>query len=211
MCNEKHEMAQRYVTFDLRALARIAAKVSNANSCINVRKFAEGLHSKAFLMTMNNGKEVVAKLPNPNAGRQHFTTASEVATMDFVRTFMSIPVPKVLDWSSRAESNPVGAEYIIMEKADGVSCDTIWPRKKLADRLAIIRTLVGYQNMWASTPFPAYGSLYYDSDLSSSIHRVLCEPQAFSSGAVFVIGPIEGRNWINDGRMLIEFDRGPCE
>ncbi|PPJ50761.1 hypothetical protein CBER1_07477 [Cercospora berteroae] len=160
-------------------------------------------------MTMDNGKEVVAKLPNPNAGRQHFTTASEVATMDFVRNFMSIPVPKVLSWSSTAESNPVGAEYIIMEKADGVSLDTLWPRLKLADRLAIIRTLVEYQNIWASTPFPAYGSLYYDWDLSPGIHGVPCESQASSSGAAFVIGPTEGRDWSDDGRIMINFDRGP--
>lgn len=33
---------------------------------------------------MDDGREVIAKLPNPNAGRPYFTTASEVATMDFV-------------------------------------------------------------------------------------------------------------------------------
>jgi hypothetical protein len=35
---------------------------------------------------MDNGKEVVAKIPNPNCGQPHFTTASEVATMQFVST-----------------------------------------------------------------------------------------------------------------------------
>jgi hypothetical protein len=33
---------------------------------------------------MNNGMEVFAKLPNPNAGPAHYTTASEVATRKFV-------------------------------------------------------------------------------------------------------------------------------
>jgi hypothetical protein len=33
---------------------------------------------------MDDGQEVVAKVPNPNAGTPHFTTASEVATMEFV-------------------------------------------------------------------------------------------------------------------------------
>ncbi|KAJ5896137.1 uncharacterized protein N7473_005536 [Penicillium subrubescens] len=32
---------------------------------------------------MDDGQEVVAKVPNPNAGTPHFTTASEVATMEF--------------------------------------------------------------------------------------------------------------------------------
>lgn len=34
---------------------------------------------------MDNGFEVVAKLPNPNAGPAHFTVASEVATREVVR------------------------------------------------------------------------------------------------------------------------------
>lgn len=42
------------------------------------------MYNKAFLLTMNDGTQVVAKLPNPNAGAPHFTTASEVATMEFV-------------------------------------------------------------------------------------------------------------------------------
>lgn len=33
---------------------------------------------------MDNGIEVFAKLPNPNAGPEHFTIASEVATRHFV-------------------------------------------------------------------------------------------------------------------------------
>lgn len=33
---------------------------------------------------MSDGHEIIAKLPNLNAGRPHFSTASEVATMDFV-------------------------------------------------------------------------------------------------------------------------------
>ena len=36
---------------------------------------------------MKDGREVVAKLSNPNVGRPHFTTASEVANMDFVYGF----------------------------------------------------------------------------------------------------------------------------
>lgn len=54
--------------------------------------------NKVFLITMNDGKEVIAKLPNPNAGRAHFTTASEVATMDFVRHYTAAPMPVYYLW-----------------------------------------------------------------------------------------------------------------
>jgi hypothetical protein len=36
-------------------------------------------------MTMEDGKQVVAKVPNPNAGLSRLTTESEVATMEFVK------------------------------------------------------------------------------------------------------------------------------
>ncbi|PYH85069.1 hypothetical protein BO82DRAFT_399017 [Aspergillus uvarum CBS 121591] len=44
---------------------------------------ADGMHNKAIRFTMDNRFQGVGKVPNPNAGLPHFTTASEVATMDF--------------------------------------------------------------------------------------------------------------------------------
>ncbi|GCB18970.1 hypothetical protein AAWM_01855 [Aspergillus awamori] len=52
-------------------------------------------------ITMDNGREIIAKLPNPNAGRPHFTAASEVATMDFSRNTLNLPVPRVLKWKRK--------------------------------------------------------------------------------------------------------------
>lgn len=49
-----------------------------------VIKFREGQYNKSFLLTFDDNSEVVAKIPNPNAGPRFFTTASEVATMEFV-------------------------------------------------------------------------------------------------------------------------------
>jgi len=48
-------------------------------------KLAEGGYNKVFRLVMNDGKAVIARLPNPNAGPPFYTTASEVATMEFVR------------------------------------------------------------------------------------------------------------------------------
>lgn len=81
-------MACRYVKFDMNELVQIAASSIASRSCVAVRKLPGGQYSKAFLLTMDDGKRVVAKVPNPNAGRAHCTTASEVATMDFVRILL---------------------------------------------------------------------------------------------------------------------------
>jgi hypothetical protein len=66
-------------------LAQIAASAVNSRSCVAIEKYPDGQYAKAFLMTMEDGKQVVAKLPNPNAGPSSLTTASEVATMEFVK------------------------------------------------------------------------------------------------------------------------------
>lgn len=65
-------------------LARIAAESVGASRCVSIKKYPDGMFNKALLMSMDDGREVIAKVPNPNAGVPHFTTASEVATMDFV-------------------------------------------------------------------------------------------------------------------------------
>jgi hypothetical protein len=53
---------------------------------------------------MNNGAEIFAKLPNPNAGPAHYTTASEVATRKLVYVTITSP-PKSADITSFEKSS----------------------------------------------------------------------------------------------------------
>lgn len=85
--NERYEMSQRYVRFDMEELTNIAAKSVGSERCVRVEKFSDGMFNKTFLFTMQDGKEVVEKVPNPNAGQPYYTTASEVATINFIRQF----------------------------------------------------------------------------------------------------------------------------
>jgi hypothetical protein len=145
--NEAQEMAQRHIRFNVNELARRAAEDIGTRSYTSIEKYPDGMYNKCMLLTMNNGAQVVAKFANPNAGLPHFTTASEVATMDFVctstelsqpfpdeikaRNILVTPVPRVLSWNSKVEGNPVGAEYIIMEKVSGVELAQVWPSKDI--------------------------------------------------------------------------------
>lgn len=83
--DEASEMARRSIHFNVDELALVEASAVGSTACVKFEKYLDGMYNKAFLLTMDNGVQVVAKLPNPNAGRPHFTTASEVATMEFVR------------------------------------------------------------------------------------------------------------------------------
>ncbi|KAL8840496.1 MAG: hypothetical protein Q9176_003822 [Flavoplaca citrina] len=209
--NEQNEISQRYVRFNLHELARLAAKAVGSKSCVGIEKYPDGMYNKALLLTMEDGTQVVAKVPNPNAGRPRFTTASEVATMEFIQKILGTPIPKVYAWSSRAQDNPVGAEYIIMEKLPGVQLDVVWAGMKIEDRLTIVKTIAHYQKAWMSCSFNRYGSLYYPGDLDGHTQSPLyTDYQGIPvTNSKFVVGPSTGRGFSDDGRSTVEFDRGP--
>ncbi|KAL2865292.1 aminoglycoside phosphotransferase family protein [Aspergillus lucknowensis] len=210
--NEAQEMSIRSVKFNMNELVKRAADSVGLTSaqCARVEKFPDGMFNKTFLFTMQDGTQVVGKVPNPNAGRAHYTTASEVATMDFARNELRTPVPKVLAWSSKAEDNLVGAEYIIMEKVAGIQLSKVWPTMGIKERFELVKTICGYQKAWMSIPFTQYGSLYYSSDLEDSEGCALIKGGlSLPTHRRFAVGPSTGREFLDDGRIALEFDRGP--
>ncbi|KAL9622572.1 MAG: hypothetical protein Q9160_003069 [Pyrenula sp. 1 TL-2023] len=158
---EEAQMAMRRIEFDMNALCSVAAKAVGAHRCINVNKCPDGLYNKFFVLTMNDGREVIAKVPNPNAGIRAWTTASEAATMVFARETLNTPAPKIYAWNCSANENPVGAEYIIMEKMSGVPLARVRQRMELTDKLKIIFQIHKLQQSWLSYPFEQIGSLYF--------------------------------------------------
>jgi hypothetical protein len=97
--DEARQHAARYVKFDMVALASATAKAMGkpADAYVRIQKLGEGQFNKAFLMTMDDGTEVVARVPNPNAGLPHLTTASEVATMEFVCSLIPVELIPLVD------------------------------------------------------------------------------------------------------------------
>ncbi|KXT03812.1 hypothetical protein AC578_712 [Pseudocercospora eumusae] len=208
--NEAHEMAARYVRFQVEELKKVAAAAVRSESCVKFEKFPEGAHSKAFLLTMNDGKRAVAKIPNPVAGQAHFTTASEVATMSLMRNSLGLPVPQVYAWCSRAAETPVCAEYIIMSEADGVPLESFWKRMKLSDRIQVVKEIAECESKWCAAKFEGYGSIYFANDLESGAGLPLGHfNSGVSSSQPFALGPTTGRDWADAGRLSVEFNRGP--
>ncbi|KJX96292.1 phosphotransferase enzyme family protein [Zymoseptoria brevis] len=212
VANEQHELAQRHRTFNVGELARHAARAVKANRCLAIKKRPDGMYNRVLLLSMDNGKEVVAKIPNPNAGQPHFTTASEVATMKFAREVLRTPLPEVYAWSSRAQETLVGAEFILMEKVNGVELERFLPGMRIQDRLEVVKTIAEYHKSWASVSFEQFGSLYFAEDVGT----LRLPPLAYLdqegrkvSDPRFVVGPSTGREMFDDGRAGIEFDRGP--
>lgn len=138
---------------------------------------------------------------------------SELLTWDVaVRKYTSIPVPRVLSWSSD-ESNPVGAEYIIMEKAAGVPLFEQWGRMAEIEKLELIKNLTKLEAQLSAIPFPAYGGLYLQADAGRLKHQEL--DGSIDSSKLFCIGPSPERSFGVDpatGLSLSgKFDQGPCK
>ncbi|KAB8224342.1 kinase-like domain-containing protein [Aspergillus novoparasiticus] len=192
---EQEQLACRYVKFELQELLDIAASVVGAQSCTRVRKASEGQYNKVLFLTVNNGREIIAKLPNPNAGRPHFTTASEVATLDFceiLRNVLNVPVPQVYAWSSKATKNPISAEYILIEKQTGVMLSNVWGSLKGKQRARLVLHVVDFEKTLAATRFTSFGS--FGKEVQST---------------KFAIGPTNHRTFFDFGRGSLGIDRGP--
>lgn len=90
--DEDRRLRERYKRFNVAEIKRIAAESVGSLQCVEMTKLAEGGFNKVFRLIMDDGKRAVARIPTPGAGHAFYTTASEVATMEFV----SLPLNKTL-------------------------------------------------------------------------------------------------------------------
>ncbi|KGO74684.1 Aminoglycoside phosphotransferase [Penicillium italicum] len=203
--NESEQLRRRYIQFDLDALIQIAEEAAGHDAvCLNLSRLPEGNFNKVFLATMQDGKQLVVKIPNPNSGPAYYTTASEVATMQFIlkiKEKLHVPVPKVLAYCSRAGESRLGAEYIVMEKAGGIELGRVWDDLKPNDKLAIVKQIAHITCNLAQFRFPHYGALYRRDDIE------LFESKAIDDD--FAVGPTVNRAWFDNGRGEVDVYRGP--
>ena len=87
--DEKHQFLKRQVKFDVQKLCDVVTSVTKNGAHVCKIDKMEGGFSKALLITTNDGAEVVAKIPCPNAGRAMYSTASEAAVLQYGMKFLS--------------------------------------------------------------------------------------------------------------------------
>jgi len=96
-----------------------------------------------------------------------YKTESEVATMEYVRRYTSIPVPKVYAYDSSGD-NKLGFEWIMMEKMAGKPLGDYWDievdRFDMNAKLHIARSVAEWVHELSMLVFDKIGSLYIDWD-----------------------------------------------
>lgn len=113
-------------------------------------------------------------------------------------------------WNSQASENPVGAEYIVMEKASGSSLAHIWPRLSNEEKRKIVQAMVSFDVKILNHPLGGIGSLYYPRDIPSGTNQIPALGLNVACGH-WVLGPTTDRRFFDDGRGELFLDRGPCK
>ncbi|KAI0366138.1 hypothetical protein BV20DRAFT_1002906 [Pilatotrama ljubarskyi] len=228
--DEERQRAIRHLPFNVQEFVDVALKAANATECVSLNKVQEGprnqlhvqalntdigLHNRVFALKFDNGVEFIAKIPFPTIGPKHLCTASEVATLDFLRTKL-FPVPVVRAWCSRAESSPVGVEYIMYEKIPGIPLVQLDNNDTLSEDLEedpfieIAPHIAGVVYFFSRAHFTQFGSIYYKEDMPDSLrggpfYGVPIEDDT----SRFCIGPTVDREFWRAGRAALRIDRGP--
>ena len=204
--DEKRRLSERSMNFNVQALKDIASRSLERGAVISLRKFAEGGFNRVFLLAFEDGFEIIAKIPYRISVPERLATASEVATMDFLRS-NGLPVPQVHAWSADSR-NPVGVEYIIMQKAPGKPLEDRWFHLTQRERVHLMESYIRLERKLLDLRLDAYGSIYYKEDLPSKLQLDLHAPDDTER---FCIGPTTDYMFWLGRRNQLEINRGPCQ
>ncbi|KAF2470775.1 uncharacterized protein BDR25DRAFT_334347 [Lindgomyces ingoldianus] len=161
------------------------ASAGGQHSPVHAIEKMEGGFSKALLLRKEDGSEIIAKIPFSIARLPKYTTASEVAVLQY--------------------------QYIIMEKAAGIQLFKTWGAMSEYDQFCLVKQLTKLEGELAALRFPASGSLYLCESMADDDIYVALDPGMEPSGQ-FCIGPSCERGWYAQSKTTSShspFNRGP--
>lgn len=201
--------SERRRTFNISELKRLAAIAvqQKEDDISGFEKLAEGGFNRTFRITMRDGFQVVARIPYPVTEPKSLVVASEVATLDFLRSH-GIPAPRIYGYSVVAD-NPAGTEYIFMEFIQGQNLGDVWYTLSEKARRTVVTNLVQLESRLFGLRFPASGSLYYCDDLPAQSNQVMVPGP--DSTRPFCIGPDTSLGLWYGKRLGLSTERGPCK
>ena len=134
--------------------------------------------------------------------------------MDFARTVLDIPVPRVHAWSS--EPTEVGTDFIISEKPPGRQLNHVWSQATHRDARSELFSVSNHINSvhqkFLDNPLSSYGSIFYKKDIGALPHEPLWpDGRQDEASDKFVIGPMMDREFWRGERAIMEIDRGSCK
>lgn len=106
LLRDDQQCQARHISFDFNKLCDRAIACSNGARDIVECVKVEGGFNRAFLLQLDNGASLVARVPFSIAGPARLTTNSEVATMEYSSSYFSSQDPvRFTDWY-QSETTP---------------------------------------------------------------------------------------------------------
>ncbi|RJE25400.1 hypothetical protein PHISCL_02291 [Aspergillus sclerotialis] len=93
--NESIRLRERYVRFNVSALKDGISQHTGCGKVVELRELSEGGFNRVFLVKLEDNSQVIVNIPFAYSVPKTFATASEVATLTFLRS-NGVPVPKQL-------------------------------------------------------------------------------------------------------------------
>lgn len=163
-----------------------------ADQDLTVSFFSEGAFNKLYTVTISGGDgkplspQYIFRVTIPV--EPFYKTASEVATISYLREHTSIPVPRVIAHSSTAE-NELRYEWILMEKVAGVALAVIWDDIGMETKIRETKVLAGFVRQLRDLRhhFAKIGNLYFREDIDSFKHTKYVSSM---EDGKYVLGPI---------------------
>lgn len=112
LVDEDFQRQRRYVEFSLPELCKVASSMGKSESPVAAIEKMEGGFCKALLITRQDGMEFIAKIPCPIAGPAGYTTASEVAVLQYSKYSNSLRSSLNPTFSSRQIHVLTGAKGV---------------------------------------------------------------------------------------------------
>lgn len=139
--------------------------IDDADIPITIEPLAEGTWNQAFTISKESGdRHFVFRVSKPVF--PWFKVESEVATMHYVATKTTIPVPHVYAYDSSSD-NALGYEWILMDKIAGSSFYDLQSDMSMEERLDVAKTVADWVHQLHSLQFESIGSVYFDQDLAA--------------------------------------------
>ncbi|KKZ62082.1 hypothetical protein EMCG_03445 [[Emmonsia] crescens] len=208
--NETIRLRERYVEFNIAALKEAVSNHTGRGKVVSLQKLSEEGFNRVLLVTLEDNSQVIVKMPFDLSVPKTYATASEVATVTFLRS-KGIPAPEIFGWSSTA-NNPVGVEYIVMELAPGIGLDSKWFDLTKKQQLTVATEVIDIEKKLFAIPFSSTGSIYFKKDLPPQMQTDLYLPGAADpdgDSEIFCIGPIADYMFWHGKRAEMQLDCGP--
>ncbi|KAI9828916.1 MAG: hypothetical protein M1826_005839 [Phylliscum demangeonii] len=145
----------------IESLAREHLSLAPADRCDVVFHAEDGSFHKLFRVIPGGGAGTGYIMRVALPVDPHFLTSSEVATMEYVRSCTTIPIPKIVAHDS-SNRNALGFEWILMESVHGTRLEERWTDLTMATKERLVRQLARFQAELFREQQNQIGNIYHD-------------------------------------------------